>query len=509
MQHRRGSGRAWSLFVVCLGAGLVGCGAAEDEALDPADLALRDLLGVAPKVAAAWDADQRAAARDVLAGGLHAPDDGLVPAWTVTPVEPAQVVLALAALDGRLAAGERDALGLVTLAPSGGGGGDDARALDAPLATAELLDGRRAPPVLATVLELEPSSWPCPRPGACDLDVLAALAADAAPGAARVRVLPVVQLATVAALVPAGADGVPVLLVNPIVTAVGEVTGVEAAGGGERSSPVAAGPGGSALRAPLVTGTWSYGTQIAACAATVRDECTACEGGGACPAVWPGVSGLDACRQLRAQPQNFELLCIDLAVSLAEVGACVAGLDSTCTMDSDAINDPAMLGNNTNLLNDGACLAAIDTCLADLYGAGGDDTSCGSCDGCGCGSCDDSDCGGDNGSCNDNSNSSGCNDNNGGCNGGGCGDGGGCNNNSGGSCNVARAPARGAGLAGGVVWALLPIPAALFARRRARRRADDPARAPGEPPSDGGAGADDASSAAAIDEAAADGGDRS
>ncbi|HVV82257.1 MAG TPA: hypothetical protein VHE35_04230, partial [Kofleriaceae bacterium] len=47
----------------------VGCSAADDR-VDPADLELRDLLGLSPSVANGWDEAQRAAAREVLADGL-------------------------------------------------------------------------------------------------------------------------------------------------------------------------------------------------------------------------------------------------------------------------------------------------------------------------------------------------------------------------------------------------------------------------------------------------------
>ena len=62
-------GPSWTTAVVCLL--IAACGAA-DERIDPDDLALRDLLGVQPKVVASWDEAQRAAAREVLAGGLAA-----------------------------------------------------------------------------------------------------------------------------------------------------------------------------------------------------------------------------------------------------------------------------------------------------------------------------------------------------------------------------------------------------------------------------------------------------
>ncbi|MBE7454927.1 MAG: hypothetical protein HS111_40465, partial [Kofleriaceae bacterium] len=45
------------------------CGAA-DNRVDPGDLSLRDLLGLAPAVGLGWDDDQRAAARAVLADAL-------------------------------------------------------------------------------------------------------------------------------------------------------------------------------------------------------------------------------------------------------------------------------------------------------------------------------------------------------------------------------------------------------------------------------------------------------
>ena len=59
------SRRAVALVVLCA------CGTG-DTKIDPGDLELRDLLGVAPEVAARWDADQRAAAKRVLVAHLEA-----------------------------------------------------------------------------------------------------------------------------------------------------------------------------------------------------------------------------------------------------------------------------------------------------------------------------------------------------------------------------------------------------------------------------------------------------
>src|SRR5678815_3160662 len=47
---------------------------AGDGTVDPGDLELRDLLGISPEIASAWNADQRAAARRVLIAGLSAAD---------------------------------------------------------------------------------------------------------------------------------------------------------------------------------------------------------------------------------------------------------------------------------------------------------------------------------------------------------------------------------------------------------------------------------------------------
>src|SRR4051812_11448585 len=55
--------------VAALGAVGAGCGTG-DNRVDPADLELRDVLGMAPEVAGGWDAAQRASARQLIANGL-------------------------------------------------------------------------------------------------------------------------------------------------------------------------------------------------------------------------------------------------------------------------------------------------------------------------------------------------------------------------------------------------------------------------------------------------------
>ncbi|MBK9036039.1 MAG: hypothetical protein IPL61_33145 [Myxococcales bacterium] len=437
------------------------CGAA-DTTVDPGDFALRDLLGVAPKVAAAWDDDQRAAARAVLASALR-DDEAVELAEVVARADDADVVRTLAMTDLRLDDDGHDALGLVALsepAPTRA-----AVALAAPATTAALRGEPAAAPV---AIDVDAQAWPCPR-GPCDLaDLrgLAALATDAAPDAALVRVRPVVQLASVAALV-AGADGVPVLLVNPIVTALGLGPDAEAAPS-PPAGPSLAAPATPLPPPPLVTGSWNYGPTLADCAGSVQNECGTCLGGGLCESVWPTISGMDACVLLDADPsRNYALVCINLAVSLADVRACLLDRGSSCGVAATAIDTPAGLDANASFLDTPSCQDDLQICLDQLYGAGmgtGGSDGCGSCSGCdGCNSST------DNGSCNNSNDNSNCNGN--GCNGNGCnGNGGGCGNGgSGGSCSIAQRSRHSPGLAVGLAWVLVPLPVALRARRRARR----------------------------------------
>ena len=468
--------------MVCAWLAAAGCGAAED-AVDPHDLALRDLLGVAPRVAVAWDAEQRTAAREVLAGGLRRDD-----AMALPPLDgdAAAVVTGVAEIDRAREGDDEDALGLVVIAP-----GRETRAIDGAIAGAALLG---APPV-PVALELDPRAWPCAN-APCDLSSLEALAADAAPGATVVRVEPASQLAVIAVLVP-GVDGVPTLLVNPIVTAVAD--DVEAAAGATGAATTARGAHRTAARLPppLTRGAWTYGPSVSACADQIDTECDNCQAGGTCAIVWPGVSGGDACAMLDADAtRNYQLVCIDLAVSLADVRACVQGRTSQCAIDVDAIDDPSQLAANALFLDDPTCASHLAVCLDQLYGPRDDADGCDACDGCSCdddsddsgGSCSDDDssddgCGGGDGGCGGSDGGGGCggSDGGGGC-GGGSGSGGGCGGGGGGgngSCGVAsRSSGRGPSLAIGLAWLLIPVPVALRARRRRRdvtRPADDDA----------------------------------
>src|SRR5262245_52815496 len=66
--------RGRRVFRLVVALALAACGAG-DNRVDPADLELRDLLGIAPNAALRWDDDQRASARGVLDDGLCAHAD--------------------------------------------------------------------------------------------------------------------------------------------------------------------------------------------------------------------------------------------------------------------------------------------------------------------------------------------------------------------------------------------------------------------------------------------------
>jgi hypothetical protein len=108
------------VFFVAALALAAGCGS-PDPRVDPGDLALRDLLGIAPATAAAWDAGQRAAAGPVLRAGLDGdePVDGELILGVGVGLDE-RVARALAILDGERATDGEPALGLVRVRAAAG-----------------------------------------------------------------------------------------------------------------------------------------------------------------------------------------------------------------------------------------------------------------------------------------------------------------------------------------------------------------------------------------------------
>ena len=89
-----------------------GCGTG-DTRVDPADLELRDLLGMSPEVASHWDADQRASARKLLVAGLHEDAPAVEVVLAGGASVDARVAQTLAALDARRIHDGGAALGMV------------------------------------------------------------------------------------------------------------------------------------------------------------------------------------------------------------------------------------------------------------------------------------------------------------------------------------------------------------------------------------------------------------
>ena len=193
------------------------CGAG-DNRVDPGDLELRDLLGVAPDVASSWDAEQRAAARRVLATGFraHAASARLAidPGATVDE----RVANTLAVLDRRRRSGGDGALGVVRVAVAATELTATARAAQHAAITAS--EGGATAPAVELWLgeQWDRRAWGhLPGRG---LEVLSALAIDAGHERGPVVVVPAPRLTVIAGYVESLEREVPPrLVVNPILLA--------------------------------------------------------------------------------------------------------------------------------------------------------------------------------------------------------------------------------------------------------------------------------------------------
>jgi hypothetical protein len=492
------------LCTAALAFSLVALTACGDEAdLDPADLTVRDLLGLDPSIAARWDGAQRQAARRLIERSLadRSQDERLL--------GERDAVRAAGLLDAELdRAGAPPWSGLAAVEEAGGLRLRRAGVSLAPGEGVVLLDGwqgsdlaLRAPATLAGLVD-----------------------AFAGPGAAAI-VRPAPRSPFAAAWV--AGDGV--LLVNPVLLAA-----LEPEEGGVASSRRAIG------------NPYNFFGSLGECAAAERARCESCLPAAACtPHTRDSVDGNDECEALAASSgRGYYQLCANLSLAIATVASCVEDRAAACPAVTTAGNQLAQLAANDRFLDDTACRTTLDGCLASIYGEPRGDypgpppdagappppppptppreleVSCGDCSdfncdfdpGCSCetGSCEGGDC--ETGSCEscegcDNSCDSSCGagcengdcqsgdcesgDCSGGdCSGGGCEGGSGCSgceSSTGGSggcsggscsgssssssqCSVSRARApveRGAGAA---AWALLPLVVLEILRRRERRR---------------------------------------
>ncbi|HET7500172.1 MAG TPA: hypothetical protein VFK02_04190 [Kofleriaceae bacterium] len=352
------------------------CGAG-DGRIDPGDLELRDVLGIAPEVAGAWDPDQRAAAREVIEAGLHA--SPAPPSRAALGEDPAldhRVARALASIDHDRARYHAGALGVVDLAVGAAG----------LVATphAATLANRAMPPV-----EVQPRGWDEPALGglpARGMEVLAALARDAGHPGGPLVVTPARRLAVVAAYLPATAAEPARLVVNPVVLAALEPPGgatvpraqvavtaavpvapVAAPRARPLASPRAAPPAGNAEGNP-----YSFYGSVAECAAAQRRRCDACQASASCTPITDQGDGAAECTQLAADGgRGYFLLCINLALAIDAVASCTAGDAPSCPRDPRASESIDSLEANARFLDDATCGGPLDGCLATLYGAPG------------------------------------------------------------------------------------------------------------------------------------------
>ncbi|MEO8841247.1 MAG: hypothetical protein ABI591_03670 [Kofleriaceae bacterium] len=505
----------WRVLLCCV---VIASACAGDNRVDPSELELRDVLGMAPETAMAWDAGQRAAARDVIDAGMHD-----VPPAPIAAAFDRSLASTLAIVDAGRAKQRLAALGVVALAVDH----DEVRAT----ARWSTLAPR------ATSFEIELAGWD--RPGwaqlaARGLDVLATIASDAGHRGGPIVVTPAAQLAVIAAYTPATSTSSARLLVNPVVlaslepvaiTTANPIARTTARSGDPIGTPIARTTAGAVdpigtpsllartgapstpvtgprvVAADPVGNPYNFYGSIGECAAAQQLRCEACLPTSTCTPVTGAGDGNAECAQLAAGlGRGFSLLCINFALAIDSISSCATTTAPSCPFDARAGESISTLESNSDFLDQASCAGSLDSCLANVFGPaptstttppGNTSTDCSdsaceadpSCADNGCdGSCDSSSDSSAGDGCSS-SDSSGCDSSD---SGGGCGgdSGGDCGGDSGGDCSGGGADdcSGGGGNdcdAGGhhrstsshsFLWACLPLPFAIIARRRADRR---------------------------------------
>jgi hypothetical protein len=330
-----------------------------DTSVDPGDLELRDLLGVAPDLASKWNADQRASARHVLVAALddteaNALAPGAIALGRGTTLDE-RVTSSLARLDEARAIDGDTALALVRVELAG---------------EQVVVADRPAPRIVATTrgepapaIELDTTSWSAITPHAHD--VLAAVAADAGHRDGALVVAPVPRLAVVASYVAASP---PRLLVNPVLVAALDPAFVDTASAAQRTShDDSVAP--STRPHALGGNPYSFYGSVAECAYAQRLRCESCLPSNNCTPVTSSTDGNAECNTLAANDgRGYFLLCINLSLAITSVERCAADSVSGCARDTDAASDLGQLDANASFLDDSTCAAGLDDCLAKIYG---------------------------------------------------------------------------------------------------------------------------------------------
>lgn len=385
-------------LVVAL-ATILGCACgAGDNRLDPSDLELRDLLGIAPKVAAGWDAEQRASARRVLATGL---DEDAIP----TRIALAngrdldeRVARSIAALDRERASDGDGALGIVRAAV----GSDQLTAVGfaAPNAAQLATTGDKLDSDLAIALVLA-EDWQTTANASTShlpgrgVALLHAIAIDAGHAGGEIVVVPAPRLAAIAAYIEAREGERPRLIVNPVMlaalepvsdervtaaalprvaptiasttTTTPEIAQQARAGTHGTTEPIAREPDPD----PNAGNPYSFYGSVAECAYAERTRCEGCLPSGNCEAV-TDADGNTECETLALNGgRGYFLLCANLSLAITSVNGCTGRAATACPRDPDAANSLDQLENNARFIDDAICAAALDGCLAEIFGSGG------------------------------------------------------------------------------------------------------------------------------------------
>ena len=336
-----------------------------DRRLEPDELDARDLLGVSPRVAAGWDAGQRAGARAVL---WEAWREGEAAASLPGEVRDApSAARLLSALDA-----EREADGeppMVAAAAVAGARSVRLAGLPvvedpAPAAAGSLVAVDWRDEELELVARGGDLLVEVARRGGHDV------AADLPVHPARGRPFGAVYLGPelgllvnpvlLAALEPAAGAAV-VAVARPVEAAAREqapAPGPREAG----SRPVASdGVGGNP---------YSFFGSVEECAAYQRLRCEECLPSASCEQTARGVADGDAeCTRLGEDGgRGYFLYCANLSLAIETVSICAEDEAPSCAQVTSASNDIAQLEANAVFLDDATCLAGLDACLAEIYG---------------------------------------------------------------------------------------------------------------------------------------------
>ncbi len=343
--------------------GVCACSAA-DTRVDPAELSLRDLLGMSPEVAAGWSDSERAAARGVIEARL---DDAAGAESVPLGAGRTDRQSMIASLDSydRLRDGRgRDAVPLaradldgfdVIVSPIGMAGLEAEEGVDAPI---ELKGWDR--PVLAELARTRRR-------------VIVALARASGGTEETLRVEPAEQVGFGAARL----SDPPALLVNPVLLAAvdpeadadAQPAAMRSGGGGAPSSAPAP------ARAVAAGNPYAFYGSVAECAAAERLRCESCLPSSTCDAESRDASDGNAeCTALAADDGvGYFLFCANLALAIRTVETCTGEAVPGCTPVSTASNQISALDANRDFVDDPVCRDGLDSCLSKLYGDPADD----------------------------------------------------------------------------------------------------------------------------------------